>query len=234
MALLNSCDIKKRLDIIRYNIDEAADKAGRNPKEISLMAVTKTVEPKLINIVCEYNVDLLGENRVQEFLDKKDDYIYKKNKIHFIGHLQTNKVKYIIDKISVIESVSSLKLAKEINQRAAEKNIVMDILLEVNISEELSKSGFLKDNLIETLNVLSEFGNIKTKGLMCIPARENSEYFFEQINQLFLNIKQMNIENADMKYLSMGMSADYQQAVLHNSNIIRLGSAIFGERNIGG
>ena len=142
--------VLENLKIIRENIKKAAEKSGRNPEDIRLMAVTKTVSPELVNVAIENGVDLLGENRVQEFLDKKDSYI-NSAEVHFIGHLQTNKVKYIIDKVSMIQSVDSLKLAKEISKCAVKNNIVMDILVEVNIGEDESKSGITPD---ETLSLI--------------------------------------------------------------------------------
>lgn len=230
MEQQNKIDILNRLQEIKYNVGESCLKSNRDLSEINIMAVTKTVDTEIVNFAIENGINLLGENKVQEFLDKYDRYNLKKDNIHFIGHLQTNKVKYIIDKVSVIESVSSIKLAKEIDLRARRINVNMPILLQVNISNEETKSGFIKTEVIDSLKAISCFSNVKVQGLMCIPAKQNAEYYFQEMNDLFHEIKALKLHQIDMFYLSMGMTDDYQKAILHNSNIIRLGSAIFGKR----
>ncbi len=230
MEQLNKVDVIRRLQDIRDCIHESAQKANRDVSEINVMAVTKTVDPQFVNIAIENGIILLGENRVQEFLGKCDQYSLKKEGIHFIGHLQTNKVKYIIDKVSMIESVGSIRLANEIDLRARSNHIKMPILLEINISNEETKSGLLPQAVKETLKYISELENVSVEGLMCIPAKENVEYYFGKMNALFQEIKDLNMHGINMRFLSMGMSNDYQKAILYNSNIIRLGSAIFGKR----
>lgn len=230
MEQQNKIDILNRLQEIKCNVYEACLKSNRDLSEINIMAVTKTVDTEIVNFAIQNGINLLGENRVQEFLDKYNGYNLKKDNIHFIGHLQTNKVKYIIDKVSMIESVSSIKLAKEIDLRARQINVNMPILLQVNISNEETKSGFTKNEVIDSLKVISNFSNVSVQGLMCIPAKQNTEYYFQEMNDLFHEIKALKLHQIDMLYLSMGMTDDYQKAILHNSNIIRLGSAIFGKR----
>lgn len=226
--------IEQRLSIIRQRVSESAKKACRDVDDITIMAVTKTISPEAVNVAIENGITLLGENRVQEYLDKADKYQLSKKNIHFIGHLQTNKVKYIIDKVSMIESVSSIKLAEEIHSRASAQKIIMPILLEVNISEEETKSGFFINEINQALERIFSLQNVSVQGLMCIPAKTKAEYYFEKMNSLFQEIKQVSFPNGSMKYLSMGMSGDYEEAIVHGANIIRLGSAIFGERKIGG
>ncbi len=230
----DSLAIEQRIRIIKDNICESALKVNRNIDEIKIMAVTKTVCPQYVNLALSHGINLIGENKVQEYLQKIDTYNIKKNNVHFIGHLQTNKVKYIINKVGMIESVSSLKLAYEIDKKASEIDTIMDVLLQVNIGEESSKHGFFNGEVKDAINQISHLKNVKIKGIMCIPPKENSEYFLDKMSSLFFSLKHDNIENTDIKYLSMGMSGDYKNAILHNSNIIRLGSAIFGERNNGG
>lgn len=225
--------IEDRIKQIRENIAVCAVKADRDVDEIQLMAVTKTVSPELVNIAVDNGIRLLGENRAQEYLEKYQSYKLTYENIHFIGHLQTNKVKYIIDKVSMIESVDSISLLDEIDLRAGAVNRVMPILLEVNIGDEASKSGFSSLEIIDTIMQASNHKNIAVEGLMCIPPKENSEIYFDRMSSLFCKAKALNIDNAKMKYLSMGTSGDYQKAILHNANIVRLGSAIFGERNMG-
>lgn len=222
------------LKYIRERISVAAKKSGRDEKDVHLMAVTKTVFPDLVNVAIQNGVDLLGENRVQEFLDKRDSYI-KNSQVHFIGHLQTNKVKYIIDKVSMIQSVDSLKLAKEISRCALKNDIVMDILVEVNIGEEESKSGVCPENVFEIVEEISKLPGVCIKGIMSIPPicekKEDSLKYFSQLRQIFIDIKGKNIDNVYMEYLSMGMSQDYEAAVEMGANIVRIGSLLFGKRN---
>lgn len=216
---------------IREEVRETLAKCGRSEKELRIMAVTKTVEPERINQVIDAGIDLLGENRVQEFLSKEEAYHLERAQVHFIGHLQSNKVKYIIDKVTMIESVSSLKLAREIDRCAAKAGRTMDVLLEVNIGEEESKSGFAKEELWNALPELAQLPHLHVKGLMCIPPVMQSEKFFCDTRQLFIDIKDKKLDNIDMSILSMGMSADYKTAIEYGSNIIRLGTALFGRRN---
>lgn len=224
-----SC-IEENYKRIIFNIGEAAAKY-RNPDEnISLMAVTKTVDPEYINYSVGLGVRLLGENRVQEYSAKKDLYD-KRADVHFIGHLQTNKVKYIIDSVSMIQSADSLKLVEEINKHAKRIGRVMDILIEVNIGGEDSKSGIDKGSLEELIYQASELENVRVRGLMAIPPAESPEGFLFDMQNLFIDISQKNIHNISMDYLSMGMSGDYEKAIEFGSNIVRIGRGLFGSRN---
>ena len=211
---------------ISNNIENAMSKAGRTDK-VRLMAVTKTVPYEKVNHAISLGIDLLGENRVQEFMGKYE--FYDKNcEIHFIGGLQNNKVKYIIDKVSMIHSVDGMKLADEINKRAAAINRTMDILIEVNIGGEESKGGVAVEDVNELSAYCSELANINLRGFMTIPppSADNSKYF-AQMQELYLSSR-AKYDSIDT--LSMGMSNDYEQAVLFGANIVRIGSALFGSR----
>ena len=224
-------EISENLKEIRFNIEEAKAKYRCGGDIVRLMAVTKTVPYEKINHVIKQGIDLLGENRVQEFLDKKDFYD-KCAEVHFIGHLQSNKVKYIAKDIKCIHSVDSISLAEEINRLAAKASRRIDVLAEVNIGGELSKNGVSPDELEIMLRCISQFEHINVRGLMTIPPHENPELFFGRMNELFHRISDMNIPNISMDTLSMGMSADYAIAVRYGSNIVRIGSALFGARDI--
>ena len=214
---------------ICYNVENAKVKYRSSDDNVQIMAVTKTVAPEKINFAIAQGITLLGENRVQEFMSKKDEYD-KKADVHFIGHLQSNKVKYIINDVKLIQSVDSLKLAKEIDRLAEKNNKIMDILIEVNIGGELSKSGVIQDNLPELIYQISELKNVNIKGLMAIPPIGCGEDVFEKMNGIFINLKEKNIHNVSMEILSMGMSGDYEQAIKHGSNLVRIGTKLFGAR----
>ena len=219
--------ISENLKIIRDRVGQAKEKSGNNVK---IMAVTKTVPPEAVNYAISLGIDLLGENRVQEFLSKQESYD-KSADVHMIGHLQTNKVKYIINSVSMIQSVDSLKLGQEINRLAKANGRVMNILCEVNIGSEDSKSGVSPENLRELIVQLSELDCIRVKGIMTIPPPSDSDIFLGRTQELFNNLKSSDISGADMDILSMGMSNDYEEAILHGSNLIRIGTALFGARN---
>lgn len=226
--------LMERLNKIRAQVTALEKEYGRKPGEVAIMAVTKTIPPQIVNQALGWGITLLGENRVQELQEKYPFYQKENCQIHFIGHLQTNKVKYIIDKVSMIHSVDSIKLAAEIDKRCREIGKVMDILVEVNIGKEASKAGIFPEELEELLCQLSSFPNIKVKGLMAIPPKptesmENGHYF-SQMQELFIDISSKKLDNISMSFLSMGMSGDYASAIQYGSNIIRLGSAIFGQR----
>ena len=193
------------------------------------MAVTKTVEPEKINYAIQQGVKLLGENRVQEFISKKDMYD-KSAQVHFIGHLQTNKVKYIINDVSLIQSVDSVKLAGEINRLAVKNNKTMDVLVEVNVGDEITKSGVALNDCTELVKSISEFENVHIKGLMAIPPIGCGEDVFEKMHELYLRIGEMKLKNVEMDILSMGMSGDYELAIKHGSNLVRIGTKLFGAR----
>lgn len=220
----------ENLRAIRENIAETAEKCGRDIDSVRIMAVTKTVAPEIVNYAVSLGIRLLGENRVQEFLSKQDIYD-KSPDVHFIGHLQTNKVKYIINSMTMIQSVDSLKLAQEINRLAVANNKTIDVLCEVNIGGEDSKSGVSPENLRVLLEQMSCMEGIKVKGLMTIPPPSESDIFLGHMEELFNNIKSAEISNVAMDELSMGMTHDYCQAIMHGSTIVRIGTGLFGMRN---
>lgn len=219
---------------IKSRIEEAAIKAGRNPEDVRLMAVTKTVESVYINRALDLGADLIGENRVQEYLGKKGELHLDGVEKHLIGHLQTNKVKQIVGEVDMIESVDSVKLAKEISRVSANKGVTTNILVEVNVGKEDSKSGIYIEQLEELLLEIAAMDHIKINGLMTIPPicdteKEVSEYF-STMYQSFIDIKSKKLDNINMNILSMGMSGDFESAIANGSNIVRVGSAIFGAR----
>ncbi|MBQ4644862.1 MAG: YggS family pyridoxal phosphate-dependent enzyme [Clostridia bacterium] len=227
-------DIRYNLDVINEKIAESAIKSGRNPSDIQLMAVTKTVDPIFINYALDYGVNMIGENRVQEMLRKKPDLHLDNVEKHLIGHLQTNKAGQIVGEVDMIQSVDSLKIAKEIAKQSAKKGITTDVLLEINIGDEESKTGFSKSEFMENLYQIAEIPELKVKGLMTIPPIcDNNTIlceFFENIYNIYVDIKAKKLDNINMNILSMGMSGDYEQAIICGSNLVRIGSSIFGPR----
>jgi len=220
--------IEMNLEQVQSNIQAACQRSGRQVSDITLVGVTKTVD---IDRIKELN---LGENRVQELLDKYPAFDSFVN-WHLIGHLQTNKVKYVIDKAALIHSVDSFKLAKEIDRHAALQEKKMDILVEINIAGEKSKYGIEPAELDDFLDGLGDFGHIMVKGLMCIaPYVENpaeNRDFFSNMRRMFVDSASKRRNNMNMQYLSMGMTNDYEIAIEEGANIIRVGTGIFGERN---
>lgn len=227
-------DIQYNLDVINERIAESAIKSGRNPGDVTLMAVTKTVDPIFINYALDYGVKMIGENRVQEMLRKKPELHLDGVQKHLIGHLQTNKAGQIVSEVDMIQSVDSLKIAKEIAKQSVKKGIVTDVLLEINVGEEESKTGFSMSEFFETLHEIAELDAIRIKGLMTIPPIcENNTIlckYFEKIHNIYVDIKEKKLDNIDMNILSMGMSGDYYEAILCGSNLVRIGSSIFGPR----
>ena len=218
---------------IKEDVAQTAIRAGRSADDVRLMCVTKTVEPEYINPVLDLGADLIGENRVQEYCSKLDTLHLDGVEKHIIGHLQTNKVKYIAGRVDMIESVDSLKLAREISKEFKKANSTANVLVEVNIGREESKSGCDIDELEELLYQISELDCIKVKGLMTIPPicdELQARKYFALMNKKFLELKEKKIDGVEMQTLSMGMSADYEAAILEGSNIVRVGSAIFGAR----
>lgn len=215
---------------IQNNIAEAALKSGRKPEEISFMAVTKTVAPELVNCAIDCGIQLLGENRVQEYQSKKDAY-RQGIPVDFIGTLQSNKVKYLIGDIRIIQSVNKLSLAQEINRCAEKRNLKQDILLEVNIGAEDSKSGLSPAELPTLLEQIAALPNVHVCGLMTIPPPTSDTRFLQAMQELFLKTKELQLPDTEMKILSMGMSDDYAQAIQYGSTLVRIGSALFGARN---
>lgn len=227
-------DIRGNLNKINEEIKLCAEKCGRSAEDVLLCAVSKTRTPEEINIAIDAGVTDIGENKVQEIMDKFD--AVKPVKWHMIGHLQTNKVKYIIDKVSMIHSVDSYKLAAEINKRAAQHGLVMDILLQVNSAEEESKFGITTDETEKLIkDILDTCENIRIRGLMCIAPYaddpEDIKVYFEDVKKQYDEFGKIDHPRLDFKYLSMGMSHDFPVAIEAGSNLVRVGSAIFGERN---
>lgn len=225
--------IKQNIDIVLTRVREAALRAGRKPEEIIIIAVTKTVEPERIKKAFEYGMVNFGENRVQELCEKVDILNVNCN-WHLIGHLQTNKVKYILDKVRMIHSLDSLELAGEIQKRAEKTEKIVDVLVQVNIAAEESKFGISPDQTLPFIRKISQMGNIRIKGLMTIaPLSQKPEdirWVFANLRKLRIDIMQENIDNIDMDYLSMGMSNDFEVAIEEGSNMIRIGTSIFGKR----
>lgn len=222
-------DIYENLKRIRFNIGEAMAKYRSSDDVLRIMAVTKTVPYQRVNMAVDDGITLLGENRVQEYLEKKDHY-RQNAEVHFIGHLQSNKVKYIIDSVSLIHSVDSFRLAAEIDRLAEKNGLCKNILIEVNIGGEGSKSGVSEHEVRSLISEISQLKNIRIKGLMTIPPVGQSESSFERMQALFSDIRSEKFSNTSMEILSMGMSSDYVLAVKYGSNIVRIGSAIFGSR----
>ena len=227
-------DVKASYFEITENIARAAEKTGRKANDITFLAATKTVEPDIINYAISLGLKKIGENKVQELLSKYDEYDLEHCDLQMIGHLQTNKVKQIVGKVSMIQSVDSVKLAQEISKQSAKINVTTDILLEVNIGREENKSGVLVENIDELLEKASKMDNIKIRGLMCIPPicanKSDVCKFFDNMYKLFIDISDKKLDNICMDYLSMGMSDDYQEAISSGANMIRVGSRLFGAR----
>ncbi len=225
--------VRENAKRIKYEVAEAALKYGRNPDDVRIMAVTKTVPAELVNAAVEEGFSLLGENRAQELCAKYDEYS-KNSEIHFIGRLQTNKVKYITDKVSMIQSVDSLKLAREISKHAEKHGKIMPVLVEINAAMEQSKGGINRAALTEFLTELAAVPFIKVEGLMTIPPADadelETEKFFSQLYGSFLDTREQKLDNINMYTLSMGMSSDYKSAIKHGSTLVRIGSALFGLR----
>lgn len=222
--------VKENLKRIVYEVGEAKAKYRSSDEKVEIMAVTKTVAPEIVNIAVENGITLLGENRVQEYLSKRDSYD-KSARIDFIGHLQTNKVRQIIDSISVIQSVDSIRLAEEIDRQSKKIGRVTDIYIEVNIGREESKSGILPEDTKVFIQKIAEYGNIRLCGMMTIPPKTDIEKNFSKMRQLFIDNMSKNIDNNNVCVLSMGMSSDYTEAIKHGSNMVRIGSGLFGARN---
>ena len=227
-------DVRRNYFEITENIARAAEKSGRKYEDITFLAATKTVEPKVINHAVSLGLRYIGENKVQELLSKYDEYDLKSCELQFIGHLQTNKVRQIIDKVSLIQSVDSVKLANEISKQSVKNSLTSNILVEVNIGREENKSGVLAEELEDLLGRISEMPNIKVRGLMTVPPIcENKievRKFFDKMYELFIDISTKKMDNICMDCLSMGMSDDYEEAVLSGANMVRIGSRLFGRR----
>ena len=219
--------------IIRENIASAAKTSGQNPNDIVLVGVTKTVEASRIKPFLDAGGKILGENKAQELLTKCDDPALTQAKWHFIGHLQTNKVKQIINKVSMIQSVDSLRLAEEINKRAEQAGLCMDILIEINIAEEPTKYGFLPEEAERNFGFMLKLPNIRVKGLMCMPPFvenvEKNKPFYEKFLKKAIDIK-AEFGNNCIHFLSMSTSLDYAYGIAQGINMVRIGTALFGMR----
>jgi pyridoxal phosphate enzyme (YggS family) len=226
-------DIINNLDDVNNRIKSAAQKSGRDSKDVTLIAVTKTIDTERIGYVFDYGIRNMGENRVQELLQKYE-VLDKECSWHLIGHLQTNKVKYIIDKVKMIHSVDSYELVNEIDSRAAKAGRKMDILLQVNVSGEETKFGIDPSEVTDYVKYISQLKNTVLRGLMTIaPYTQNPEEtrpIFKKLYKIYIDIKREKIDNVYMDYLSMGMSNDFDIAIEEGANMVRIGTAIFGKR----
>jgi pyridoxal phosphate enzyme (YggS family) len=226
--------IKDNIEIVEQNIRKACGKAGRLRDEVTLIAVSKTKPVSMIEEVLKFGIIDFGENKVQE-LTSKFELLPPHLRWHLIGHLQTNKVKYIVDKTVLIHSVDSLKLATEINKEAKKKGIICDILIEVNIAREDSKYGVFEEDVLPLIQEISKLDNVRVKGLMTVAPfvedPEDNRVHFRKLRQLNVDINSKNIDNVSMEILSMGMTGDYEIAIEEGSTLIRVGTGIFGERD---
>lgn len=227
--------IKENLTEVKNNIEKACVRSGRAPEDVTLIAVSKTKPVEMLEEAYACGMRDFGENKVQELVDKYE-VMPKDIRWHMIGHLQRNKVKYIVDKVYLIHSVDSLRLAEEISKEAVKKNVTVRILIEVNIGEEDSKFGLTsKEETISLVKEIAKLPNIVIWGLMTVaPYVENAEenrFVFQKLKQLSVDIKSENIDNVCMEILSMGMTGDYQVAIEEGASYVRVGTGIFGERN---
>ena len=227
--------LTENINKIRENMEKAAANCGRDIKDIKLCAACKTRTNEEVKLSAELSIDIFGENHVQELLEKHDAGAYLGKESHFIGHLQTNKVNKVVGKADVIESVDSERLLVKINSAAEKLNIIQDILFEINIGEEESKGGIKKEELISLAEKATEYKNIRIRGLMAIPPFDASEdetrAFFKEMYKLNESLKEMNLTNAKIDTLSMGMSGDYEIAIEEGATIVRIGTAIYGARD---
>ena len=220
---------------ILADIEQAAIAAGRDPRQITLCAATKMNDAQRVREAIAAGVRCCGENRVQELTAKLAEDAYAGAQLHFIGHLQTNKVKQVVGKVSLIQSVDSLRLLEAIEKEAARQSICQDILLEINIGQEESKSGLHLQELEQMLKKVAASSHVRLRGLMAIPPicqnPGDNDKFFEEMCKLSVDITAKKYDNVCMEILSMGMSDDYADAIAHGSTMIRVGTAIFGARN---
>ena len=226
--------VAENLVQVQKNIEESCKKVNRDPGEVTLIAVSKTKPVEMLQEAYAAGARVFGENKVQEIVDKYDQ-MPADVQWHMIGHLQRNKVKYIVDKVAMIHSVDSLRLAETIEKEAEKKDVVVPILIEVNVAQEESKFGITSQETEELIRKISTFEHIRIKGLMTIaPYTDNPEtnrVYFRQMKKLSVNIRDKNIDNVSMDVLSMGMTGDYQVAIEEGSTMVRVGTGIFGERN---
>ena len=227
--------IAENVAAIRAAMESAARDAGRDPKEIKLCAATKMNDAAAVRQAIAAGVDVCGENRVQELTQKLGEKAYVGAPVHFIGHLQTNKVRQVVGKVDLIQSVGSLHLLEAVNKEAAKQNLRQDILLEVNIGEEAAKTGFAAGEILPLIDKIDSFSNICVRGLMAIPPisenpGDNSKFFLK-MREIYVDIRAKKKDNVQVDCLSMGMSGDYLDAIRCGSTMVRIGTAIFGERH---
>ena len=227
--------IAENVAAIRAAMESAARDAGRDPKEIKLCAATKMNDAAAVRQAIAAGVDVCGENRVQEMTEKMSQNAYDGAPVHFIGHLQTNKVRQVVGKVDLIQSVGSLHLLEAVNKEAARQNLRQDILLEVNIGEEAAKTGFAASEILPLIDKIDSFSNICVRGLMAIPPisenpGDNSKFFLK-MREIYVDIRAKKKDNVQVDCLSMGMSGDYLDAIRCGSTMVRIGTAIFGERH---
>ena len=227
--------IAENVRTVREKMNAAALAAGRRPEEILLVAATKMNSADRVREAVAAGVDVCGENRVQELLEKQAQGAYEGVPLHFIGHLQKNKVRQIVGLAELIHGVDSLALLEVIHRCAAGKGLVQDVLLEVNIGGETSKSGFRPEEIAAALEAASGFGAVRVRGLMAIPPicvlPEENRPFFQKMKQLYVDNGEKKYDNVSMDFLSMGMSGDYTEAIACGANMVRVGTAIFGARD---
>lgn len=227
--------IAENVAAIRAAMESAARDTGRDPKEIKLCAATKMNDAAAVRQAIAAGVDVCGENRVQELTQKLGEKAYVGAPVHFIGHLQTNKVRQVVGKVDLIQSVGSLHLLEAVNKEAARQNLRQDILLEVNIGEEAAKTGFAASEILPLIDKIDSFSNICVRGLMAIPPisenpGDNSKFFLK-MREIYVDIRAKKKDNVLVDCLSMGMSGDYLDAIRCGSTMVRIGTAIFGERH---
>ena len=226
--------LEGNLNKLREDIEKTLERLNKPKDYVKLVGVTKTVDVETIEKAIKLGLEDIGENKVQELVEKIDN-IGKKVNYHMIGHLQTNKVKYIIDSVSLIHSLDRISLAKEIDKRAGQKNLIIDVLVQVNIAEEESKFGLKVEDVIPFIEEVSKYKNIRIKGLMTLAPYTDDEDLLRKVFRTMTSLKDkvadIKIENVEMEYLSMGMSNDYKIAIEEGANLIRVGSRIFGDRN---
>ena len=226
--------IADNIKLVKDNIAEAAVKSGRSAEDIRLVAVTKTKPVEDIRQAVAAGVDAIGENRVQEMLEKREQGAYEGAPLHFIGHLQSNKINKVVGICDMIESVSSKSLLESIGKRAVTLGIVQDVLIEVNIGREPQKSGALPEQTEELIALASQIEGVKVLGLMAIPPEysknEENCYYFDIMFKLFIDMSAKKYDNVSVRLLSMGMSDSYIDAIRAGSNMVRIGSALFGQR----
>ena len=228
--------VAENLKTIRERVDAACERAGRRPEEVTLIAVSKTKPLSMLQEAYRAGARDFGENKVQEILEKYPE-MPEDARFHMIGHLQTNKVKQVVGKAVLIHSVDSLHLAEKIEQEAAKRDLTADVLLEVNVAREESKFGLMLEEVIPLLEEVKNLPHVRVRGLMTIaPNVENPEEnrkHFKKLYQLYVDIKSKNIDNGIMSVLSMGMTGDFEVAVEEGATMIRVGTGIFGSRQIG-